>query len=65
MMVSHISQNAHIATGTVTERFLSKPRTIAHKPTKTLKLAEVLGVYVDVGKMIEPAKTNREKYIMF
>ena len=55
-MVSHISQNAHIATGTVIERFLSKPRTLAHKSNKTQNLAEVLGVYVDVGGGIETPK---------
>ena len=60
-MVIPIFQNAHIATGTVIERFLSKPRTITHKPTKTRKLAEVLGVYVDVGKMIETRKNENQK----
>jgi len=64
-MVYSIFKNAHIATGTVIERFLSKPRMLTHKSNKTRNLAEVLGVYACFGKMIETRKKNMEKYILF
>jgi hypothetical protein len=60
-VVSSIFQNAHIATGTVIERFLSKPRTITHKIDFSRKLAEVLGVYACFGKMIETRKNENQK----
>ena len=65
MMVSRISQNAHIATGMVIERTGPKLHMIAHKINFSRNLAEVLGVYACFGKMIKTYKKNMEKYIMF